>query len=108
MNKYIIHCTTAWCGIYEDYSALAESEIELEDLAQDLAYSLFTEEDGWQLVAEEQGYDTDTMTEEDWDDLYENTDEPSYYGYEIELVDESNSDQLEEWKSYNLVYKPEK
>lgn len=108
MNKYIIHCDTAWCGVYEDYSALAESEIELEDLAQDLAYSLFTEEDGWQLVAEEQGYDPDTMTEEEWDDLYKNTDEPSYYGYEIELVDESNSDQLEEWKSYNLVYKPEK
>lgn len=108
MNKYIIHCDTAWCGVYENYSALAESEIELDDIAQDLAYSLFAEEDGWELVAEEYGYDTDTMTEEEWDNLYENTDESSYYGYEIELVDESNSDQLKEWRSYNLVYQPEK
>lgn len=44
MHKYIIHCETAWCGVYEDYAALAESEIELDDIAQDLAYSLFTEE----------------------------------------------------------------
>lgn len=103
MNKYIIHCTTAWCGVYEDYSALAESEIELEDIAQDLAYSLFTEDIGWDTVAEEEGYDTETMTEEDWDKFYENIDESMYYGYTIELVDESDQEQLEEWKSYNLI-----
>lgn len=106
MNKYIIYCNTAWCGVYENYSALAESEMELDDIAQNLAYSLFTEEDGWQLVAEECGYDTDTMTEEEWDILYETTDEAEYYWYNIELVDESDQEQLEEWKEYNLVYQP--
>ena len=104
MHKYIIHCETAWCGIYEDYSALAESESDLDNIAQNLAYALFSEEDGWQLVAEENGYDTETMTEEDWNNLYETTDESSYYGYNIELVDESDPEQVEEWKSYDLVY----
>lgn len=76
MNKYIIHCTTAWCGVYEDYSALAESELDLDNISQNLAYALFSE-DGWQLVAEENGYDPDTMTEEE---------------------------ALEFWKECNLVY----
>ena len=62
--------------------------------------------DGWQLVAEERGYDTDTMTEEEWDILYETTDEAEYYWYNIELVDESDQEQLEEWKEYDLVYQP--
>nr|DAX08904.1 MAG TPA: hypothetical protein [Bacteriophage sp.] len=106
MNKYIIHCITAWCGVYEDYSALAKCEEDLDDLAQDLAYSLFIENDGWTDIAEEQGYDPDTMTEEEWDILYETTDEAEYYWYNIELVDESDQEQLEEWKEYNLVYQP--
>ena len=106
MNKYIIHCITAWCGVYEDYSALAESESELDDIAQNLAYSLFIENDGWVDVAEECGYDTDTMTEEDWDKLYETTDEAMYYRYEIELVDEDDKEALEFWKECNLVYSP--
>lgn len=107
MNKYIIHCVTAWCGVYKDYSALAESEIELDDIAQNLAYSLFAEEDGWQLVAEECGYDPDAMTEEEWDNLYETTDEAMYYWYSIELVDESDPGQLEEWRECELVYNKE-
>ena len=104
MNKYIIHCITAWCGVYEDYSALAKCKLDLDDIAQDLAYSLFIEEDGWHLVAEEQGYDPDTMTEEEWDSLYETTDEAMYYRYEIELVDENDEEALEFWKECNLVY----
>lgn len=104
MNKYIIHCITAWCGVYEDYSALAKCESDLDDIAQDLAYSLFIENDGWTDVAEEQGYDPDTMTEEEWDSLYETTDEAMYYRYEIELVDENDEEALEFWKECNLVY----
>lgn len=107
MNKYIIHCVTAWCGVYEDYSALAESEGDLEDLAQDLSYSLFIGNDGWMDVAEECGYDPDAMTEEEWDNLYETTDEAMYYWYSIELVDESDPGQLEEWRECELVYNKE-
>lgn len=108
LNKYIIHCTTAWCGVYEDHAALAESEIELYDIAQCLAYDLFIENDGWQEVAEECGYDPETMTEEEWDSLYETTDEAMYYGYDIEIVDESDQEALEAWKEYDLVYNSEK
>lgn len=102
MNKYIIHCTTAWCGVYEDYAALAESEVELDDIAQDLAYSLFCENDGWDCVMEEAGYDPEEMSEEDRDKFYESVDEGMYYGYNIEQVEDEET--LEFWKECNLVY----
>lgn len=105
MNKYIIHCTTIWCGVYENYSALAYCESELDDTAQDLAYSLFYNADGWESVAEDRGYDPDNMTDEEWEDLYETTDESAYYGYEIELVD--SQEKLEFWEECDLVYKSE-
>lgn len=104
MNKYIIHCITAWCGVYEDYAALAKCESDLDDIAQNLAYNLFLEADGWETVAEEHDYDPESMTEEDWYKLYEIIDEAMYYRYETELVDEDDKEALKFWEECDLVY----
>ncbi len=107
MSKFIIHCTTNWCGIWEDYAAIADTEEELEDTADQLSSDLFNSYDCWNDIAEEQGYDVDEMTELDWETLYGDTDEYAYRSWTIEEIDESDEDSMEDWESLELVYGPE-
>lgn len=44
MKRFLIHVDTNWCGEEDTFRAVAESEIELWD------------------IAEEEGYDPDEMT----------------------------------------------
>lgn len=101
MNRYLIHVSTNWCGMDNVFRAIAESEDDLHDIAQELAYDNFESYNLWEEIAREEGYDLDEMTEADWDRLYEEIDESNYYGYEIE---EFNGDD-EEWEEYRgMIY----
>ena len=103
MNKYLIYCYTNWCK-EEYYSAIANNELELEDIAEELAYELFESYDGISKILDELGYSEDELDDEELDKILMSIDESEYYGYNIELVNESDSEQLEMWKSCELVY----
>lgn len=96
MNRYLIHVSTNWCGMDDVFRAIAESEDDLHDMAQELAYDNFESYNLWEEIAREEGYDLDEMTEADWDRLYEEIDDSNYYDYKIE---EFNGDD-EEWDRY--------
>lgn len=38
MKRFLIHADTNWCGEEDTFRAVAESEIELWDIAEQLAY----------------------------------------------------------------------
>lgn len=94
MKRFLIHVSTSWCGMDSTYKAEAKSEEELWDVAETLAYENFESYDLWDKIAREQGYDSDEMTDEDWDRLYTGVDESDYYSWDIEEVDD------EEWEEY--------
>lgn len=96
MKRFLITCDTNWCRTKAVYRAEAETEDDLEDIAQQLAYENFEQYGLWKEVAEEEGYNPDDMTEEDWDDLYENIDESIYYYYSIEPFEGDDK----EWEEY--------
>lgn len=100
MKRWIITVSTDWCGEENSYRIEAESESDIYELADELAY------DNWEQychltdIAEELNYDVENMTEEDWDDvwdqIYEN---PSWYS-SIEEFEGSE----EEWNNYEPAY----
>lgn len=49
----------------EEYAAVAESEWDLEDTAEQLAYDNFLSYGLWRDIAEDNGYDPDEMTDEE-------------------------------------------
>lgn len=101
MNRYLIHVSTNWCRMDNTLRAIAESEGELYDLAEELAYDNFESYNLWEEIAREEGYDPDEMSEADWDWLYANIDESNYYSYDIEEF--SGDDK--EWEEYGgLIY----
>ena len=65
MKRFLIHVDTNWCGEEDTFRAVAESEIELWDIAEQLAYDNFYSFGHDQDIAEEEGYDPDEMTGED-------------------------------------------
>lgn len=42
MKRFLIHVSTYWCGMDDTFRAVAESEMELWDLAEQLAYDNFS------------------------------------------------------------------
>lgn len=78
MKRFLIHVDTNWCGEEDTFRAVTESEIELWD------------------IAEEEGYDPDEMTDEDWDEMWSRIDETAYYSFSIEECEDD-----EEWNEYN-------
>ena len=99
MNRYLIHVSTNWCGMDDVFRAIAESKDDLHDIAQELAYDNFESYNLWEEIAREEGYDPETMTEEEWDRLRDETDRFNYYGYNIEEFTGSE----EEWGDYGGV-----
>ena len=57
MKRFLIHVDTNWCGEEDTFRAVAESEIELWDIAEQLAYDNFYSFGHDQDIAEEEGYD---------------------------------------------------
>lgn len=80
MKRFLIHVDTNWCGEEDTFRAVAESEIELWDIAEQLAYDNFYSF----------GHDPDEMTDEDWDEMWSRIDETAYYSFSIE-----------EWNEYS-------
>lgn len=99
-KKFLVQCSTNWCGTDATYPVLAEAELDVEVLAEQLAYENLHSYDVDKDIAEGEGYDVETMTDEDWDVMWENCDESQYYTYSIE---EFTGDE-EEWKSYGEPY----
>lgn len=96
MKRFLIHVSTNWCGMDQTYRAEADSEMELWDIAEQLAYDNFESYDLWEEVAKEEGYEPDEMSEDDWDNLYNTVDETNYYGFVIEEFTGND----EEWEEY--------
>ena len=72
MKRFLIHVSTYWCGMDDTFRAVAESEMELWDLAEQLAYDNFQSYSCENDIAEEEGYDPDEMEEceddEEWNE----------------------------------------
>ena len=96
MKRFLIHVDTNWCGEEDTFRAVAESEIELWDIAEQLAYDNFYSFGHDQDIAEEEGYDPDEMEDSDWDKLWETVDESQYYNFTIEEFEGDD----EEWEEY--------
>lgn len=86
-------------GEEDTFRAVAESESDLWDLAEQLAYDNFYSYGHDQDIAEEEGYDPDEMEDSDWDKLWETVDESQYYSFTIEEF-EGDDEEWEEWEEY--------
>lgn len=69
MKRFLIHVSTYWCGMDNTFRAEAESELELYEIAEQLAYDNFQSYGCEADIAE--GYDPDEMEDSDWDKLWE-------------------------------------
>lgn len=78
MKRFLIHVSTYWCGMDNTFRAEAESELELDEIADQLAYDNFQSYGCEADIAEEEGYDPDEMEDSDWDKLWETVDESQY------------------------------
>lgn len=54
MKRFLIHVSTYWCGMDDTFRAVAESEMELWDLAEQLAYDNFQSYSCENDIAEEE------------------------------------------------------
>ena len=91
LKRFLIHCTTSWCGMDDTFRVLAEKEEDLWELADQLAYENFMSYGGPDLILEE--YDTEDLSEEEIEAILET--ESDYYGA---VIEECEND--EEWNSY--------
>ena len=96
MKRFLIHVSTYWCGMDNTFRAEAESELELDEIADQLAYDNFQSYGCEADIAEEEGYDPDEMEESDWDELWSRVDENAYYSSSIEECEDD-----EEWNEYS-------
>ena len=99
-KRFLITVNTAWCGEDNTYSAIANSEIELHDIAAQLAYDNFQSFDGLQGILE-QNYEPNEDGEYSDEDIdCASLEEGEYYGY---IIEEFEGDD-EEFGWYDLVY----
>lgn len=96
MKRFLIHVSTYWCGMGDTFRAVAEDETQLWDLAEELAYQNFQSYGLDEEIAEDQGYNPDEMSEEDWDKMWGEVDESAYYSHSIEEFDGNST----EWEEY--------
>ena len=93
LKRFLIHCSTAWCGMDDTFRAVAEKEEDLWEIADQLAYDNFMSYGGPDLILDE--YDTEDMTEDEIETILEDVDESAYYYSSIEECEDD-----EEWNSY--------
>ena len=55
MKRFLIHVSTYWCGMDNTFRAEAESELELDEIADQLAYDNFQSYGCEADIAEEEG-----------------------------------------------------
>ena len=91
LKRFLIHCSTAWCGMDDTFRAVAEKEEDLWELADELAYENFMSYGGTDLILDE--YNTEDLSEEEIEAILET--EGDYYYASIEECEDD-----EEWNSY--------
>lgn len=96
MKRFLINVGTVWSGMDNTFRAIAKSEDDLYEIANQLAYENFQSYGCEDDIAEEEGYDPEEMTNEDWDELWETVDESEYYNFFIEEFEGDD----EEWEEY--------
>lgn len=96
MKRFLIHCSTAWCGMDNTFRAVAEKEEDLWELADQMAYDNFMSYGGFEDILEDLGYDTEDLSSEEMEDILADIDESAYYGATIEECEDD-----EEWNSYS-------
>lgn len=94
LKRFLIHCSTAWCGMDDTYRAVAEKEEDLWEIADQLAYENFMSYGGPDLILEDY-YDIEDLSEEEIDAILEDICEVDYYYSSIEECEDD-----EEWNSY--------
>ena len=94
LKRFLIHCSTAWCGMDDTFRAVAEKEEDLWELADQLAYENFNSYGGTDLILEDY-YDIEDLSEEEIDAILEDICEVDYYYSSIEECEDD-----EEWNSY--------
>lgn len=98
MKKFIITCDTQWCGTESQFRALAESESDLWDLAEELAFDNYSSFFDAQDILDDLGYDIDDLSEEEIEAILDNVDETQFYDWKIEECND------EEWDSFGDDY----
>ena len=93
-KRYIVHCTTDWYGMDNDYPVLANSIEEVESIADNLAIDNLFVYVTIDELAEYLDYDSDNYTFEEWVDLLDNIDPSSYVQT---IIDEFDGDD-EKWE----------
>ena len=93
LKRFLIRCSTEWCGMDDVFRAVAEKEEDLWEIADQLAYENFQSYGGIDLILED--YDTENMTEEEIETILEDICECDYYYSSIEECEDD-----EEWNSY--------
>jgi hypothetical protein len=99
-SRFLIHVTTNWCGMDQEYAAIAEQESDLWDLAGQLAYDNFSEFNCLEEVLSElfPEVEDEEYSDEQRDEAAEV--EGDYYGWIIEEFERPD----EEFEWYELVY----
>ena len=95
MKRFLIHCSTEWCGMDDTFRVVAEKEEDLWGLADQLAYENFIRYGGPDLILEE--YDIEDLSEEEIEAILET--EGDYYYASIEECEDD-----EEWNSFGDDY----
>lgn len=99
-KKFLIHTYTNWCGEDIDYTAIADDELQLQNIAQDIAYTNFSDFGGRDKILEDEFpeyEDIYDMPDELCDELDNLCDEA--YGYTIEEFEGTD----EEWGWYEFL-----
>ena len=95
LKRFLIHCSTAWCGMDDTFRAVAEKEEDLWELADQLAYENLMSYGGFEDILEDLGYDTEDLSSEEMEDILADIDESAYYYATIEECEDDD-----EWNDY--------
>ena len=99
MKRWLITCDTSWCGTETIYSAIANTQEELIDIAEELSYENFNDlGGGFNSVLEELFPDEEEYTEEMENEAMDK--EHEFYSVVISERDLPE----EEWDWYDCVY----
>jgi len=102
MKRFLIECSTNWCGEEAIFSAYAEQASDLDPIAAECAYDNFNDypQTGHEGVLEDLFPGVEEYTDEMHDEASEQ--EGNYYFYTISEWDETRDEK--EWEWYDLIY----
>lgn len=95
--KYIIECKTGLNVPDVTYGVDIRHPEDIEDVAYDLAYDNWKDRGGMSESIKDLGYNESEMSEDDWDNVFDNV--GSNYSYEIFPF----SGTEDEWKMQNII-----